>query len=173
VNVGLVSDTHGLLDPALGPLFRGVDLILHAGDVTGPDVLEGLARIAPVHAARGNNDVGAFGASLDEHVWVGLGAVRALVVHRIGTRKRLDPRVSRALERRPAQIVIYGHSHRPFVHVLDGRLLVNPGSAGPRRFSLPRVAGLLRVSGTDVEVGLFDLARPGTPPWGEPFRARL
>jgi putative phosphoesterase len=173
VKVGLVSDTHDLLDPKLEALFAGVDEILHAGDVTRAHVLEGLARVAPVRAARGNNDVGPFGASLPEHLWVELGAITALVVHQIGARKRLDPTLVRALARRPAQLVLHGHSHRPGVELLDGRLFVNPGSAGPRRFSLPRAAGLLVTRGHEVRVELFDLAPTGPTPLGPPFLARL
>jgi putative phosphoesterase len=173
VRIGLVSDTHDHLDPALEELFRGCALLLHAGDVMGPRVLEALGRIAPVHTARGNNDVGAFGATLGEHVWVELGGLTALVVHRIGARRKLDPRVARALARRPAEVVVHGHSHRPGVELIDGRLFVNPGSAGPRRFSLPRAAGILEVRRRDVEVRLFDLAVRRPAPLGEPFHAWL
>jgi len=173
VKVGLVSDTHDLLDPKLEGLFRGVEAILHAGDVTRAHVLEGLARLAPVHAARGNNDVGPFGASLPEHLWVELGAITVLVVHQIGARDRLDPTLVRALTRRPAELVLHGHSHRPGVRLLDGRLFVNPGSAGPRRFSLPRAAGLLVVHSREVRVELFDLSPAEPSPLGPPFSTRL
>jgi putative phosphoesterase len=173
VKVGLVSDTHDHLDPKLGELFRGCDLILHAGDVTREPVLAALARIAPVLAARGNNDVGPLGATLPELVWADLGEITALVVHQLGARERLAPPVARALARRPAGVVVHGHSHRPGVALVDGRLLVNPGSAGPRRFSLPRAAGLLVAEGRDVAVQLFDLAGVAPSPLGAPFRARL
>jgi putative phosphoesterase len=173
VKVGLVSDTHDLLDPKLDGLFRGVETILHAGDVTKPHVIEGLARTAPVHVARGNNDVGPFGASLSEHVWLEVGALTVLVVHQLGSRAKLDPTVTRALARRPAELVLHGHSHRPGIQLAGDRLFVNPGSAGPRRFSLPRTAGILTVRGREVAVELFDLAPAEPAPFGAPFRARL
>jgi putative phosphoesterase len=173
VKVGLVSDTHDHLEPKLAELFRGCDLILHAGDVTREAVLAGLARIAPVRAARGNNDVGPFGESLPELAWAELGEVTALVVHQLGARERLAPAVARALARRPAGVVVHGHSHRPGVALVGGRLLVNPGSAGRRRFSLPRAAGLLVADGRVVRVQLFDLAADAPAPLGPPLDARL
>jgi putative phosphoesterase len=173
VKVGLVSDTHDVLDPQLAPLFAGCDVIVHAGDVTREHVLAGLAPVAPVRAARGNNDVGPFGESLAEHVWVPIGPLTALVVHVVGARERPAATVARALARRPAEIVVHGHSHRPEVAVVDGRLFVNPGSAGPRRFGLPRSAGLLEARGRVVEVRLFDLAVAPPAPLRAPFRAQL
>jgi putative phosphoesterase len=173
VKVGLVSDTHDHVEPRLAELFGGCDLVLHAGDVTREPVLAALSRIAPVRAARGNNDQGPFGASLPELLWVELGELTALVVHQIGAGARLAPGVARALARRPAEIVVHGHSHRPGVERVGGRLFVNPGSAGRRRFSLPRAAGLLAVSGRQVTVRLFDLASPDLAGLGEPVRSRL
>ena len=173
MKVGLVSDTHDHLDPRLAELFAGCALVLHAGDVVSEPILAALRGIAPVQAARGNNDVGAFGASLPELAWVELGALTALVVHQIGARTRLAPPVSRALARRPAEIVVYGHSHRPGVELVDGRLLVNPGSAGRRRFALPRAAGVLEVRGRTVKVRLHDLADAKLRPLSPAFEARL
>jgi putative phosphoesterase len=173
VKVGLVSDTHDHVEPKLDALFRGCDLILHAGDVTREHVLAALSRIAPVRTARGNNDVGPFGDGLPELVWAELGEITALVVHQLGSRERLAPPVARALARRPAGVVVHGHSHRPGVALVGGRLLVNPGSAGRRRFSLPRAAGLLVADGRDVRVQLFDLAADAPSPLGPPFDARL
>jgi putative phosphoesterase len=173
VKVGLVSDTHDHVDPRLAELFAGCDLILHAGDVTGEPVLAALATVAPVRTARGNNDRGTFGVGLPELAWVELGALTALVVHQLGARAKLAPPVARALARRRAEIVVYGHSHRPGVELVDGRLFVNPGSAGRRRFSLPRAAGVAEVRGRDVRVRLHDLASPDLAPLVPPFDARL
>jgi putative phosphoesterase len=173
VKVGLVSDTHDHVDPRLARVFAGCDLLLHAGDVTGEPVLAALAGIAPVRTARGNNDVGPFGASLPELLWVELGELTALVVHQVGARARPAPEVARALARRPAQLVVHGHSHRPGVERAGGRLFVNPGSAGKRRFSLPRAAGILDVEGRAVTVRLVDLASPDLAPLGEEVRATL
>jgi putative phosphoesterase len=158
VRVGLVSDTHGLFEPRLARLFEGCDLVLHAGDVVGPAILRELGRIAPVRAVRGNNDLGPEHEALPEMDWVELAALTALVVHDIGARGRLAPPVRRALARRPAELVVHGHSHRPRAALEGGILFVNPGSAGPRRFTLPRAAGILTATGRHVAVELVDLA---------------
>ena len=173
MRAGLVSDTHGLFEPRLVELFRGCDLLLHAGDVVGPAVLRDLARLAPLHAVRGNNDVGPEYDGLPEIAWVELGALTAIVVHEIGARARLAPPLRRALARRPAQIVVHGHSHRPGAAVEGGLLFVNPGSAGRRRFSLPRAAGLLDVEGRRATVRLFDVASPRLPLLAAPLEVEL
>ncbi|HEX9291951.1 MAG TPA: metallophosphoesterase family protein [Anaeromyxobacteraceae bacterium] len=163
MRVGLVSDTHGLFEPRLVELFAGCDLVLHAGDVVKASILDDLARIAPVRAVRGNNDLGPAFEHLPEIAHVELGEVDAVLVHQIGGRSRLLPAVRRSLARHRARVVVYGHSHRPGAWLDDGLLFVNPGSAGPRRFSLPRAAGLLDVRGRRVEVRLLDVASPRLP----------
>ncbi len=170
MRVGLVSDTHGLFDPKLERLFAGCDLILHAGDVTRPGVLESLRAIAPVEAVRGNNDFGPLG-ELPETLRVQLGDLRALVVHELG--RPGSPIMRRALARGHCEIVLHGHSHAPRMGLHDGVLYVNPGSAGPRRFRLPRTAGILTVSRRRVKVALFDLAAQPPAPFGQPLRALL
>jgi putative phosphoesterase len=172
VRIGLVSDTHGLADPLLGRLFQGCDLVLHAGDVGSPEVLESLGRIAPVRAVRGNNDLDAFGAALPETVRERLGEIEALVVHELWAPGRLSPGARRAL-RRPAGIVVFGHSHRPSAELDEGSLYLNPGSAGPKRFHLPRSAAVLEVRGRRAAFAVHDLESPGLPPIGETFRAAL
>ena len=163
MRVGLVSDTHGLVEPRLAELFRGCDLILHAGDVVKEPVLEALSRIAPVKAVRGNNDVASAFDHLPELAEVALGEVMAVLVHQIGVRGQLLPAVRRAVARTGARVLIYGHSHRPVAVLEEGLLHVNPGAAGPRRFSLPRAAGLMEVQGRWVQVRLFDLDHSGLP----------
>jgi len=163
MRVGLVSDTHGLVEPRLAELFRGCDLILHAGDVVKTPVLEALSRLAPVTAVRGNNDRAPVFAHLPELVEVELGDVWAVLVHQIGGRGRLLPTVQEAVARAGARVLVYGHSHRPVALVEDGLLHVNPGAAGPRRFSLPRSAGLMEVHGRRIAVRLFHLDRPALP----------
>ncbi len=158
MRVGLVSDTHGLFDPALRGLLARCDAILHAGDVVRTDVLAALARIAPVVAVRGNNDGAPELAALPETALVSLGELTALVVHDLGARERPKPPARELIARRRPEIVVHGHSHRPGVVVVEGRLFVNPGSCGPRRFSLPRAAGLLSVRGRRATVELFELA---------------
>ncbi len=173
MRVGLVSDTHGRLEPLLPELFARCALILHAGDVVAEDVLAALARVAPVTAIRGNNDEGTSLARLPETALVRLGALGALVVHDLGARERPKPPARALLARERPEIVVHGHSHRPGVALLEGMLFVNPGSAGPRRFSLPRAAAILTVSGRTARVELFDLAGARPAPLGDPFEAAL
>jgi hypothetical protein len=170
--VGLVADTHGLLDPALPAALAGCAVVLHAGDVTGPAILEGLARIARTVAVRGNNDAGPFGESLPAWALVELGAIRALLVHE-ATPGRPGRALARLLARERPQLVVHGHSHRPGAARPEGLLFVNPGSAGPRRFSLPRTIALLEVAGRRVRTEWIDLAASPPARWGAPFAADL
>jgi len=164
VRLGLVADTHGLADPRLAELFAGCALVLHAGDVTGPAVLEALSAIAPVRAVRGNNDLGPFGESLPLVAHEELEGLSALVLHELWAPGRLSPAARTAFQRRRPDLVVFGHSHRPSVELVEGVLYVNPGSAGPRRFHLPRSAAVLEVEGRRVSVLARDLdhlrARP-------------
>ncbi len=144
VTVGVVSDTHGLVRPQALEALAGVDLIVHAGDVGGPEVLEALGAIAPVHAIRGNVDVGSpWAEGLPDTRVVEVGEVRLYLIHDV-----------KALEIDPAaegvDVVVCGHSHQPRMETEDGVLYFNPGSCGPRRFSLPIVLGRLTVTGRDV-----------------------
>jgi hypothetical protein len=174
VRIGLVSDTHGLFDPALAGAFARCEAILHAGDVVKPAVLAALEAIAPVTAVRGNNDDAPALARLPEAALVALGPLTALVVHDLGAREAPKPPARALIARRRPEIVIHGHSHRPGVAVVEGRLFVNPGSAGPRRFSLPRTAAVLVARGRRVSVELLDLAAPGgAAPLGAPFEVAL
>jgi len=145
--VGLISDTHGLVRPEALAAFRGVERIVHAGDVGAPEVLAALRVIAPVTAVRGNNDRGAWAARLAERASLTIRGRRLLVVH---DRKAL---VGAAVGGRTA-VVVCGHSHRPTIETRDGVLWVNPGSAGPRRFSLPVTVARLTVGdhGLDAEI---------------------
>lgn len=160
MRVGLVSDTHGLFEPRLSELFRGCDLILHAGDVVRPSILDDLAGIAPVRAVRGNNDLVPGLDHLPEIATVDLGPTHGVVVHQLPSREHLAPAVRRAVARHGARLLVYGHSHRPAAVVERGLLFVNPGSAGPRRFTLPRTAAVLRVTAHQLHVRIADLAAP-------------
>jgi uncharacterized protein len=128
--VGVISDTHGLLRPEALAALRGVDCVIHAGDIGGPEVLQGLARIAPVHAIRGNNDRAPWAAGLPDTLTIELAGLAVHVIHDVQELavQRLDSAV---------RLVISGHSHAPKAHVEAGVLYLNPGSAGPRRFRLP------------------------------------
>lgn len=173
MRVGLVSDTHGLLDPALPGLFRGCALIVHAGDVVRPEILDALAALAPVTAVRGNNDRGPAFAGLPATARLALGALRALVVHDLGPRERPRPPARALLLRDPPELVVHGHSHRPGAARVGPTLYVNPGSAGPRRFTLPRTAAILTVRGRRARVAFFELDAGGPRPFGPPVEAAL
>src|SRR5262245_16645549 len=125
--IGVISDTHGLVRPEAIRALRGTALIVHAGDVGAPEVLEALRTIAPVVAVRGNNDRGGWARGLREREIVDVDGVRLLVLHDLHELRRTPPGVV---------AVITGHSHKPSITERDGILFLNPGSAGPRRFSL-------------------------------------
>ncbi|BDG06359.1 metallophosphoesterase family protein [Anaeromyxobacter oryzae] len=173
MTLGLVSDTHGLVDAKLLPLFRGCARVVHAGDVVKPDILDLLADVAPLTVVRGNNDHGPAFAHLPETALVEAGALRILVVHDLGPRERPKPPARALLPRERPEIVIHGHSHHPGAAVVDGRLYVNPGSAGPRRFRLPRCAALLSIRGRRAEVTFYDLEGDAAHRHGDPFVATL
>jgi uncharacterized protein len=128
--IGVISDTHGLLRWEAEAALASVDHIIHAGDVGTPDILERLQRIAPVTAVRGNNDKGQWAEPLPATAIVDICGRRLYVVHDIA-KLDVDP-VADGIA-----AIIAGHSHKPAVSEKDGVLFVNPGSAGPRRFTLP------------------------------------
>jgi putative phosphoesterase len=139
IRIGLISDTHGLLRPEARIALKGVDRIIHAGDICKAEVLEQLAEIAPVVAVRGNNDKGTWAESLHEAETVEVGGVKIHVIHDL---HELEPQP----EATGIQVVISGHSHKPAIKMERGVLFVNPGSAGPRRFKLPISLGFLEIA---------------------------
>ena len=148
--IGLISDTHGLLRPEALDALRGSDLIVHAGDIGDPLILAALSRIAPVTAVRGNNDHGAWADALPQTAELTIGELRLIVIHDL---KEL--RIAAATA--GFQVVVAGHSHRPRVERREGVCFVNPGSAGPRRFSLPVSVATLVVQGPQIDVQVLDL----------------
>ncbi len=150
--IGVISDTHGLLRPQALAALAGVDAIVHAGDIGAPEVLTDLARIAPVTAVRGNNDRARWASRIPEAATVDVAGARLYVIH---------DRHALAIDPRAAGVaaVISGHSHRPAIEERDGVLFVNPGSAGPRRFTLPVATARLRVARGAVtgEIVLLDV----------------
>jgi uncharacterized protein len=139
VRIGLISDTHGRLRRQVFDVFAGVDLILHAGDVGGSDILDELETIAPVHAVIGNTDPPGLGARAQDVVELELAGRRLVMLHghSLGAP---SPDMLHATHP-DADIIIYGHTHRQRVDVLDGCLIINPGAAGAARFRLePSVA---------------------------------
>ena len=148
--IGVISDTHGLVRPEVHQALAGVYLILHAGDVCGDDVLEELSLIAPVAAVAGNCDP-------PDHPRLPLALDRTIGGHRVHMSHGHElgvPTPAGLLEASDAALIIFGHTHRPLVHRAQGRLLLNPGAAGPRRFDIqPTVARLtLHESAADVEI---------------------
>jgi uncharacterized protein len=139
VKIGLISDTHGLIRPEALQALAGVEHIIHAGDIGGPDILDALRKIAPVDAVRGNNDKDAWGRKIPEWLALEFEGVGIHVLHDV---KELDVDPTAA----GFGVIVAGHSHKPLVTERDGVLFVNPGSAGPRRFGLPVSIGYLTVT---------------------------
>jgi len=150
MHVGVIADTHGLLRPEALTALAGVDLIIHAGDVGGPEILQALAAIAPVTAVRGNVDHGHWAARCPKTAVVEAGAARIYVLHD-AAHLDLDPRTA------GFAAVVSGHTHRASARERDGVLYFNPGSAGPRRFSLPVTMGRLVVEGRSVRAEIVAL----------------
>jgi uncharacterized protein len=148
--IGVISDTHGLLRPEAVAALRGVEYILHAGDVGDFSILEELRRIAPVTAIRGNVDVSGACAELPVTDVVELGSKLFYLVHSVHD---LDIKPAAA----GVAVVVSGHSHKAGVEVRDGVIYFNPGSAGPRRFSLPVTVGFVTVE-DGVETSIQELA---------------
>jgi len=153
VRIGLVSDTHGLVRPELVEAFEGVDRILHVGDVGGRDVLAVLARIAPVEAVCGNVDLPGDPA-LAEHL---SDKIEGVTLHVSHGHELGNPTPARLLARYDADVIVYGHTHRPLVYPAGPRLVVNPGSAGPRRFDIKPSAAILTVAKGKARVRLVVL----------------
>lgn len=150
--IGLISDTHGLLRPEALAFLAGCDHIVHGGDIGGPDILDHLRALAPLTVVRGNNDVAAWAQALPGTARVELGGIVLYALHDI---KALDIDPAAA----GVRVVVSGHSHKPASSERGGVLYVNPGSAGPRRFTLPISVGELRVDDDGgVAVHLVTLA---------------
>jgi uncharacterized protein len=138
IMVGVISDTHGLVRPEAAEALRGSELILHAGDVGDAEVLEQLRAIAPAIAVRGNIDTGAWAKALPATEVVEVGELHLYVLHELPGLD-LDPKAA------GFAAVISGHTHRPSAEIREGVLYLNPGSAGPRRFTLPVTVARLEV----------------------------
>ncbi|TXH31669.1 MAG: metallophosphoesterase [Rhodospirillaceae bacterium] len=148
--IGLISDTHGLLRPEALAALAGSDRIIHAGDIGDAAILEDLARLAPVTAIRGNNDTGSWAAALGDTATLTIGGITIFVIHNAADLKQMPPPVG-------CRVIVAGHSHKPLCRDENGVLVVNPGSAGPRRFKLPIAVGKLRIDGERVSAELIDL----------------
>lgn len=137
-SIGLISDTHGLLRPEAVRALLGVERIIHAGDIGGAEILEGLRGVAPVDAVRGNNDKGRWAAKIPLTLDLEFHGVSIHVLHDV---KELDVDPKAA----GIDVIVSGHSHKPLIADRDGVQFVNPGSAGPRRFTLPVTIAYLDV----------------------------
>jgi uncharacterized protein len=154
MRVGLIADTHGLLRPDVFDVFGGVEMILHAGDVGGRDILTQLRAIAAVHAVYGNTDppgepglAGSLDLSLEGvsiHVSHG---------HELGR-----PTPANLAGTYTADVIIYGHTHKALIERVHGALIVNPGAAGPRRFDVKPSVALLTIAGGRADVRIVPLS---------------
>jgi putative phosphoesterase len=148
--IGIISDTHGLLRPEARERLAGVDHIIHAGDIGRPEVIAGLREIAPTTAIRGNVDRGPWA---DEHPateWLTLGGRTFYVLHNLDEID-LDP-VAAGID-----VVVSGHSHRPKIETVSDVLYLNPGSAGPRRFTLPIALAILELTNDALQPRIHQL----------------
>jgi hypothetical protein len=172
MRIGVVSDTHGYFDPRLPQLLEGVTEILHAGDVDSAQVLDQLRAIAPVQAVRGNIDPPSLGLpptltrrydGVAVHMLHALPRPQSML--REWAKAPLEGKQAKHRERflrtfsEECQVVIFGHSHEPCLHILAGKVFFNPGSAGKKRFSLPRCCGLLEVAPQGVRATFLSLER--------------
>jgi putative phosphoesterase len=148
--VGIISDTHGLLRPEAVAALQGSDLIIHAGDIGGLEVIEQLRKIAPTVAVRGNNDKGDWASAVPDIRVVEVGGLLFYVLHEIQFLD-LDPAAA------GFAAVISGHSHQPSVEFRNRVLYLNPGSAGPRRFKLPVAVARIRVLGRELQPEIVEL----------------
>jgi putative phosphoesterase len=153
--VGVISDTHGKLDEQVLSLFTGVSRIIHAGDIGSEELIWELEKIAPVIAVRGNNDANTM-CFPNERMAVIAGRT-FYVRHQFATVEKLSAAQQRIIEQRMPDVVIFGHSHKAYAGEWRGTLLFNPGSAGPKRFSLPRSVGLLNIQDEQITSRIIEL----------------
>ncbi|MEM8811206.1 MAG: metallophosphoesterase family protein [Pseudomonadota bacterium] len=148
--LGIISDTHGLLRPEATAFLTGCDLIVHAGDIGKPEIIEGLETIAPVRAIRGNVDRAAWARNFPDTDTVRFAEKRIYLIHDVHDLP-IDP------EAMEYDVVISGHSHRPSEETKGSVLYFNPGSAGPRRFSLPITLARFRIEDGAISIERHDI----------------
>lgn len=150
LRIGVISDTHGLLRPEAKAFLAGSDHIVHGGDIGNQAILDELAAIAPLTVVRGNNDRGVWAEQVPETALLTVGGVRIYAIHDIG-QLDIDP------VKQGVGVVVYGHSHKPVVEHRGAVMYLNPGSAGPRRFSLPISAAEIVIENSVVDARVLDL----------------
>jgi putative phosphoesterase len=153
LKIGVIADTHNHFDPLIPSLFSGVDHILHAGDIGLPWVLLELESIAPVTAVLGNNDAG---LQYKETECIGLDG-RRFLVHHIVDPHRLDEPIRQRIAREKPNVVVFGHSHKPFNEVIGNTLFFNPGYAGKPRFNMPRTVAVLHCGKNEIRAEYHSL----------------
>ncbi|HWZ44949.1 MAG TPA: metallophosphoesterase family protein [Candidatus Saccharimonadales bacterium] len=150
--IGIISDTHGLLRPEAIDALRGSEHIIHAGDIGAPAIISSLEEIAPVTAIHGNSDREPWKRKFPETTVVELAGLHFYVLHDLN-----------ALDLKPQAAgfaaVISGHSHQPKQETRDGVLYFNPGSAGPRRFTLPITVGKIEITSTGLHGKIIEIVR--------------
>jgi putative phosphoesterase len=148
--IGIISDTHGLLRPEAERRLAGVDHIIHGGDIGRPEILAALRRIAPITAIKGNVDTSDWARSYGDTELVRLAGRSIYVLHDLKTLD-IDP-VARGID-----VIVSGHSHRAAIDTVQGVLYLNPGSAGPRRFTLPISLATLEIGPDGLRPVIHDL----------------
>jgi putative phosphoesterase len=148
--IGIISDTHGMLRPEIAAAFAGVELIIHAGDIGSLLVMMELKKIAPVTAVYGNTDKASWTQELPASAVVTVGDIQLYVLHNLAELD-LDPAAA------GFAAVIYGHTHKQTQETRGGVLYFNPGSAGPRRSSLPASVGLITIENSSIHGEIISL----------------
>lgn len=141
--IGVISDTHGLYRPEINEIFKGIDLIIHAGDIGKPEVIKLLEESAPVIAVRGNVDIEEWSSKYPAYEEINVNGFNIFIVHDVSD---FDYK-----QNNKYKIVIFGHSHKPLMKQWNDTIFFNPGSAGPQRFSLPISAGLILINDGKIE----------------------
>lgn len=148
--IGLISDTHGLLRKTAVSALQNADIIIHAGDIDAPEIINKLKTIAPVFPVRGNMDRNSRKNRLPEYNIVEVGEISIYVIHDL-LKLDLDPAAA------GFKVVVSGHSHQPEIKYIDNVLYINPGSAGHRRFTLPITIGILEIDGDKITPEIIEL----------------
>ena len=153
MRIGVISDTHGYLDPKIPALFQGVEHILHAGDIGYASIILELEQIAPVTAVLGNTDIG---LDYAEQAWVTVGGAKFYLEHIIPPMKPA-PDLAQRLWKNEARALVFGHSHRRYSKVHGGVLFLNPGYSGKPKLNLVRSAAIIEIRGGELVPQFIDL----------------